>query len=91
MRLLRGVLDGEGSREAIAKALSHGTRGLAAQMRAVTSAVFLGKSRDAFAAASRVALSWDGSGHEGLDVNVGLALDVGTFLGTYLRPKVRHD
>ena len=90
MIMLRRLLDGHGSREAVGRALTDGNRGIGAQYQGVQNACYSETARRAFHSTRRLAVNWDGSTHGGLDMNVGFAVDVGTGLGAYFRPMVPH-
>ena len=90
MIMLRRLLDGHGSREAVGRALTDGNRGIGAQYQGVQNACYSETARRAFHSTRRLAVNWDGSTHGGLDMNVGFAVDVGTGFGAYFRPLVPH-
>ena len=89
MRLLRALLDGQGSSEAVARALLHSVKGAHAQQRSVRNGVYSELTRTSCAGFRRVSISFDGATHGGHEVQVGLLCDIGADFVVYVKPKAR--
>ena len=86
MKLLKRLLDNNGSKEAIAKAITDGVKGVASQQRAVRNQVYSDLAREGFAGAGRISIDVDGSTHGGLDTQMGTAICLDSGFMVYLKP-----
>ena len=82
-------MKGQGSSETIARTLTPGHNGLASQARSAFFELYFQRVRAEFAKASSVRVHWDGSTHDGFDVQLGLALTGRDLqLAAVLKPEV---
>ena len=85
-KLVRRLMETHGSSEAVARAITEGVHGVAAQQKAVRNAVYTDLARQGCRGGRRFAVGWDGSTHSGKDVSMGIAMNIDTTFMAYMKP-----
>ena len=65
-----------------------GSKGVASRLVHLSNKLYLERTRAEFSTTRALALQWDAGAYAGLNVNIGLAIDVGTGCGAHLVPQV---